>query len=99
MFSNFCINHSIEIRKTAEKNSAAGYRNLKNDQIKQIVQDENEYVAQQHFLIGLLQPNVFFLSQPWLKGFNGQYGTAAQTTGPFMAYHYYARFWISQSAE
>ena len=69
------------------------------DQIKQIVHDENEYVVRQHFLIGLLQPNVFFLAQPWLKGFNGQYGTAAQTTGPFMAYDYYARFWIDQSAK
>ena len=65
------------------------------DQIKQIVHDENQYVVQQHFLISLIQPNVFFLSQPWVVGFNGQYGATCGTVGPLMGYQYYSRFWIN----
>ena len=39
---------------------------------KQVIKDANEYVAQQHFVISLLQPNLFAFYQPWLKGYNGQ---------------------------
>jgi hypothetical protein len=42
------------------------------DQIKQIVNAENQYIVQQNFQLSLVQPNVFFLCQPWVVGFNGQ---------------------------
>jgi hypothetical protein len=68
------------------------------DQIKQIVHDENVYVVNQNYLISLVQPYAFFLSQPWLKGFNGQYGSTCGTVGPLLGFEYEARFWIDPSA-
>ena len=41
------------------------------DQVKQILHDENLYVATQHFIISLSQPNSYYLRQPWLKGCSG----------------------------
>jgi peptide/nickel transport system substrate-binding protein len=64
------------------------------DQIKQILQNENEYIVQQHFLISLVDPNLFFLSQPWLKGFSGQSGATCGAPGPLMGFEYWSRFWI-----
>ena len=55
----------------------------------------NKYVAQQHYSISLLQPNSYNFSQPWFKGFNGQFG---QTTGAFEFQGFYlARFWVDQN--
>jgi peptide/nickel transport system substrate-binding protein len=67
-------------------------------QVKQIVHDENQYVVQQHFLISLVQPNVYFLSQPWVVGFNAQYGAFCDGSGSLMGFEYYARFSINPSA-
>ena len=67
------------------------------DQIKQIVHDENSYVVSQNYLISLVQPYAFFLSQPWLKGFNGQYGSTCGTVGPLLGFEYESRFWIDPS--
>jgi hypothetical protein len=67
------------------------------DQIKQIVHDENLYVAQQNYLLSLVQPYAFFLSQPWIKGFNGQYGSTCGTVGPLLGFEYESRFWIDPS--
>ena len=67
------------------------------DQIKQIVRDENLYVAQQNYLLSLVQPYAFFLSQPWIKGFNGQYGSTCGTVGPLLGFEYESRFWIDPS--
>ena len=69
------------------------------DQIKQIVTAENQYIVQQNFLISLVQPNAFFLSQPWLVGFNGQYGATCDGSGPLLGFQYYSRFWINPSAK
>ena len=44
------------------------------DAVKQILKDANEYVAQQHYTISLLDAKSYALCQPWLKGYNGQYG-------------------------
>jgi hypothetical protein len=68
------------------------------DQIKQIVHDENVYVINQNFLLSLVQPYAFFLCQPWLKGFNGQYGSTCGTVGPLLGFEYEARFWIDPGA-
>jgi peptide/nickel transport system substrate-binding protein len=64
------------------------------DQFKQIVRDANEYVARQHFAVSLVQPDLFGLTQPWLKGYSGQFG--AQTAHNELLSFYLARFWIDQ---
>jgi hypothetical protein len=61
----------------------------------QILEQENEYIAQQHFTISLLEVNSFNLCQPWLIGYNGQQqviGTNACGVG-----FYGARCWIDHS--
>jgi peptide/nickel transport system substrate-binding protein len=70
------------------------------DVVKQVVSNENEYIAQQHLFISLLQPKLFVLYQPWLKGYAGQYGSVSSGTGTSginMLSFYAARFWIDQS--
>ena len=69
------------------------------DDIKQVVRDANENVARQHYLISLLQPVAFGLSQPWLKGFSYQVGAIGGTSGPFFLDFYAARFWIDQNVK
>jgi ABC-type transport system substrate-binding protein len=64
------------------------------DQVKAIVRAANIDVAQNHYSISLLCPANFFFCQPWLKGFNAQYGSFAGTNGPFFLYFYGARWWI-----
>ena len=61
----------------------------------QILEQENEYIAAQHFTISLLEVNSFTLCQPWLIGYNGQaqvIGTNACGMG-----FYGARCWIDHS--
>jgi hypothetical protein len=65
--------------------------------VKQIVQNLNEYVAQQHFVISLLVPPTYSFCQPWLKGFDAQYGATWGYSGPQLLYFYDARFWIDSS--
>jgi len=65
--------------------------------VKQIVQNLNEYVAQQHFVISLLVPPTYSFCQPWLKGFDAQYGASWGYSGPQLLYFYDARFWIDSS--
>jgi peptide/nickel transport system substrate-binding protein len=67
------------------------------DQVKQILKDENEYMARQHEVISLLQPMSFSLSQPWFKGYVGQYGATYGSWGPSYLGFYTARFWIDQN--
>ena len=67
------------------------------DAIKQIVKDANEYVARQHYAVALLQPNSYDISQPWLKGYNGQDAAFSGTgSGPNFLSFYLARFFIDQ---
>jgi len=65
--------------------------------IKKVVTDANEYFARQHFVISLLDPKLFALYQPWLKGYSGQFNSVQSNTGPIMMSFYEARFWIDQS--
>jgi peptide/nickel transport system substrate-binding protein len=68
------------------------------DDIKKIVKDTNKEVAQQHFCISLLQPMLYSVSQPWLKGYNGQNGSIyGASNGPIYLSFYGARFWIDQN--
>jgi hypothetical protein len=68
------------------------------DEILQIFRNVNEYVARQHFAISVLQPLTYSLCQPWLKGFNAQFGsTWGAAAGPGMLSFYLARFWISHN--
>jgi hypothetical protein len=67
-----------------------------NDDLKKLLAQANEYVTRQHFVISLLQPNVFNLCQPWLNGYNAQYGSISGSNGPQLLFFYTARFWIDQ---
>jgi len=67
------------------------------DQLKSIVVDMNKYVAQQHFAISLLQPIQYSLCQPWLKGYNAQYGATSGPAGPIILYFYGSRMFVDQN--
>ena len=70
------------------------------DVIKQALKDANERVARQHYVISLLQPTLFELSQPWLKGYTGQNNAFwGGTNGPQLLGFYGARFWIDQKVK
>jgi len=64
------------------------------DGVKQVIKEANERELQQHFVISLLQPTIFNFVQPWLKGYNGQYGATQTNWGPNFLFFYPARFWI-----
>jgi len=67
------------------------------DEMKQIMRDMNERVARQHFAISLLQPMVYNLYQPWLKGYHGQIHSVWMSMGgPSRLSLYGARFWIDR---
>ena len=67
------------------------------DEVKQVLKDANEYVARQHFAISLLEPLQYSLYQPWLRGYNGQFGaTCGQAGSPQSVSFYLSRFWIDQ---
>jgi hypothetical protein len=62
--------------------------------ILQILEQENEYMAAQHFSISLLSVNTYNLCVPQLKGYNGQaqaIGNNAVNIG-----FYGARCWLTQ---
>ena len=67
------------------------------DQVKAILAQRDEYFAQQHYAISLLQPMNFDLTQPWLKGYSGQLQGLFGSLGPSMLFFYPARFWIDPS--
>jgi len=70
------------------------------DGVKQVVRTMDEYVARQHFLISLVQPSLYALYQPWLKGYNGQNSpSSGVSTGPLMIGFYGARFWIDSGVK
>jgi peptide/nickel transport system substrate-binding protein len=67
------------------------------DEVKQVIRDANKYVARQHFAISLLQPKQYSLYQPWVKGYNGQFGgICGPATSPHFLFFYPARFWVDQ---
>jgi len=61
--------------------------------VQTIVQAANQYVAQQHFVISLLQPYQYALYQPWLNVTT----INLVVTGSRCLFN--ARFWIDQSLE
>ena len=74
---------------------AIATRNI--DELKQVLRDANERVARQHYAISLVQPRLFGVTQPWLKGYSGQFG--AQVNHNQLLSFYLARFWIDQNAK
>jgi ABC-type oligopeptide transport system substrate-binding subunit len=66
-------------------------------QMQQLLQQCNQYVAQQHYVISLLQPNAFNLYWPRIKGYNAQYAVNSGGSGPQLLFFYEARFWIDQN--
>ena len=67
------------------------------DQMQKLLADTNKYVAQQHYVISLLQPNSFCLYWPWIKGYNAQYAVISGGSGPQLLFFYEGRFWIDQN--
>ena len=66
-------------------------------EIQKVMRDANEYVARQHYTISLVQPMAYSFNQPWLKGYNAQFGSAwAHGGGPGMSGFYLGRFWIDR---
>ena len=66
-------------------------------QIKLILKNANEHVARQHYAISLLTPKTFDLCQPWVRGYNGQFGSTCGHMGsPQRLFFFPARFWIDQ---
>jgi len=65
---------------------------------KQILANQCQYVAEQHYFISLLQPKVFDLCQPWLKGYSGQTeGMSGGLGGALLLNFYPSRCWIDSS--
>ena len=68
------------------------------EELKKVLRDANERVARQHYAISLLQPVLYSLCQPWLKGYNAQiHSVWMGAGGPSMLGFYGARFWIDQN--
>ena len=57
----------------------------------------NEYVAQQHYSISLLQPLVYGVYWPWFKGYNGQCFAISGGSYPNMGKYYLDQFWIDSA--
>jgi peptide/nickel transport system substrate-binding protein len=67
------------------------------EEVLQILREANEYIARRHFSISLLQVMTYSLCQPWVKGFDAQFGsTWGVAGGPLMLSFYLGRFWIDQ---
>jgi peptide/nickel transport system substrate-binding protein len=65
--------------------------------IMKVVRDANEYESRQHYVISLVQPNLFTLIQPWFKGYNGQFDSVnSSSNGPQKGFFYLSRFWVDQ---
>ena len=62
---------------------------------KSLVVQGNTYMASQHWVISMTNPNYFALYHPWFKGYNGQnFSISGTGTGPLWIGFYTARFWI-----
>jgi peptide/nickel transport system substrate-binding protein len=72
---------------------------ISTDALKTVMTSANKYVAQQHFVISLLQQMQFSLCQPWFKGYNGQSEMSGASAGPQLLFFYGARFWIDKSLQ
>ena len=67
------------------------------EDLRKLMREANEYVARQHFSICLHRIMAYSLCQPWVKGFNGQFGAAwAHGGGPAMLSFYLGRFWVDK---
>jgi peptide/nickel transport system substrate-binding protein len=67
------------------------------EQYQKIFNQFNQYVAQQHFVISLLNPTFYYFYQPWLHGFMGQDNSGGIPTAVRLEGFYTARFWIDQN--
>ena len=60
--------------------------------IQTIVQNANEYIAQNVYALSLVAPVQYSFVEPQLKGYNGQNGAIPSGWG-----FYLARYWLTQS--
>ena len=69
------------------------------DAYKAVMQKVNQLVAQQHYAISICQPQLFTVTQPWLKGFSAQNESLSFTGANFglWFFQFGARFWIDSN--
>jgi peptide/nickel transport system substrate-binding protein len=65
--------------------------------VQKILQDLNLYIATQHFVISLAQPNTFNMVQPWIKGNPGANTLGTATTGTGFGDSVPIGVWIDQN--
>jgi peptide/nickel transport system substrate-binding protein len=95
--TGFFANYEMASDPKIDADATAALNATSVDQMKAALTDANKEVAQQHFIISLLQPNTYAFCQKWIKGYNGQTGSLRASGGPNGFYQ--ARFWIDQSLE
>jgi hypothetical protein len=93
--TNYPANYAMNSDPVFDAFAPAGMAATSVDQVKQILKDANDRVARQHYAVSLLAPVGFNLIQPWLNGYDGQFGSVAGSIGPAMLAFYGARFWIN----
>jgi ABC-type transport system substrate-binding protein len=95
--TNYTSNYIILSDATIDGNYAKALAATNVETVKQLLRDDNEYVARQHFVISLLIPINFNLYQPWLKGYSGQARSISGQYTPFFLGFYGARFWVDSA--
>jgi len=83
LFPNFAFNRDATYDAMCQKFATA----IDETEMKKMCQEAELYVLQHNYEVRVLPQNTFYFSQPYLKGYNGE----------FVASSYYARFWIDQS--
>jgi hypothetical protein len=65
---------------------------------RKVISDMDEYIAQQHYHISLLQPKLYNFYQPWVNGYAAQSKSiSGGGAGPQLLFFYPARFWIDSN--
>jgi peptide/nickel transport system substrate-binding protein len=65
---------------------------------RKVISDMDEYIAQQHYHITLLQPKLYNFYQPWVHGYDAQSKSiSGGGAGPQLLFFYPARFWIDSN--
>jgi peptide/nickel transport system substrate-binding protein len=91
----FFANYQMTSDPKIDADATAALHATTVDEMKAALTDANKEVAQGHFIISLLQPNIYAFCQKWVKGYNGQMGSLSHNGGP--SGFYQARFWIDSS--
>ena len=99
--TGFFANYTVTSDQVIDADSAKAISATTVQGLQAALTDANKEIAQQHFVISLLQPNIYSFCQPWVKGYNGQISALTASPGlfPGLCGFYQARFWIDQGLE